>query len=158
MVGNVLPNGSFEDVNGGLPLNWRMPGGDKVKVVEEAGNHYIVISQKETPFDPRIFATLPVEMTWKTMRISARLKGVGLKPGKEAWQKATILVRILDKDNKELGYAPAPSLDADTDWKTVTTEFSLPAGADHLAIEVAHFGSAGDFSIDDVSFVPDPKP
>jgi hypothetical protein len=157
MAGNVLPNGNFEDLNGDALLNWRMPGGDKVKLAAEAGNHYIVITPKETPFDPRIFANLPLEATWKTMRISARLKGVSLKPGKEAWQKATIIVRIMDKDNKELGYAPAPSLDGDTDWKIVTTEFSLPTGADHLAIEVAHFGSAGEFSIDDISFVPNAK-
>jgi hypothetical protein len=106
MVGNVLPNGNFEDLNGGLPLNWRMPGGDKVKVVEAAGNHFISITQKETPFDSRIFATLPLEVAWKTMRISARLKGVALKPGKEAWQKATILCVSWTRTTKNWAMLP----------------------------------------------------
>ena len=61
----------------------------------------------------------------------------------------------MDKNDKLIAYAPKLALKQNCDWKPFSAVFDLPAGADHLNIEVSNIGTDGDFGADDISFVPE---
>ncbi|MBC7526921.1 MAG: hypothetical protein H7308_05165 [Chthonomonadaceae bacterium] len=85
----------------------------------------------------------------------ARLKVKGLKVGRDN-HTVSVILRIRDRENKLIAYAPALSLLKDADWKTLMQTFDLPSNADHILIEVSNIGLGGDFWADDLVFVSEP--
>ena len=85
----------------------------------------------------------------------AYLKVKGLKVGRDN-HTVSVILRIRDKENKLIAYAPALSLLKDADWKTLMQTFDLPSNADHILIEVSNIGLGGDLWADDLVFVPEP--
>ena len=154
---NVFPQGDFDHCDpADTPLGWQWTRYGNVSVVQEAGgNRYLHIGRELKDRTVQAFAHLPLKPDWKRMRVSARLKVKNLVRSANGLT-ASVIVRVEGKDNKMLGYAAKLALTQDTDWVRQEAEFVLPAGADHLDIEVSSIGTDGEFSADDIAFVPLP--
>jgi len=159
-AGAIFPEGGFEQLDPvGNPTGWTWtPYGNVSLAQEPSGNHYLCITHELADRTVQAHARLPLNPAWKTLQASARMKVSKLEMGPAPNLTAAAVLRFMDKDGKLLGYAPSLTLTKDTDWTTVTRTFDVPAGADHLDIEVSNIGKAGDFGMDDLVFVPNPKP
>lgn len=157
--GAVFPEGSFERLDPvGDPTGWNWtPYGNVSLAHEPNGNHFLRITHELPDRTVQAHARLPLDPAWKMLTASARMKVSGLQMGPAPNLTAAVVLRFMDKDGKLLGYAPSLTLIKDTDWTTVTRTFNIPAGADHLDIEVSNIGKGGDFGTDDLTFVPSPS-
>ncbi|MDQ3813389.1 MAG: beta-galactosidase [Armatimonadota bacterium] len=154
---NVLPNGNFEmlDANG-RPTGWDTPRRNS-RVVEENGNHYMVISKVTGEELPWLGLTVPLDPAWGRLRLSAKMRVRDLKLGAEGWQNARVGLRWEDAEGKLVGYPSMLEIKADTAWATLSSEFDVPAEAKRLAINPGIYGPAGELSIDDIQLVVLPK-
>ena len=155
---SIFPEGSFEQLDPvGNPTGWSWtPYGNVSLAQEPNGNHFLRITHELADRTVQAHARLPLDPAWKTLTASARMKVSGLRMGPAPNLTAAVVLRFMDKDGKLLGYAPSLTLNKDTDWITVTRTFAVPAGTDHLDIEVSNIGKGGDFGADDLIFVPSP--
>lgn len=156
----IFPEGGFERLDPvGSPIGWDWTPYGNVSLAEEpSGNHYLRIAHELADRTVQAHARLPLDPTWKSLKVSARLKVSKLQMGSAPNLTAAVVLRFMDKANKLLSYAPSLALTKDTGWTTLTETFSVPIGADHLDIEVSNIGQGGDFGADDLVFVPNPAP
>ena len=160
---SIVSNGSFEtDSNSDhRPDGWARPKSGVSWQVEE-GNHFLRLVSSQPGETVMLFqeVKLPadvraIEMTWR-QRIS------DLKPGKQAWFDARILVEFKDADGKKLSPSPAaPYARKNTEgWVERSAKFLVPEGARTLEFMPALFQvERGTFDLDDVVIRPiDPAP
>ncbi len=152
---NALPHGDFEHLDlAGAPIGWYWtPFGNVSLQADEKGNHTLHIDHKQADRALQAISRMDLNPAWKRIRVSARMRGSQIVPGASGLA-AQLVTRVADASDKMLGYGPTLALKADSDWTTMTEEFDLPAGADHLNIEVGNLGTGGDLWIDDIAYVP----
>ena len=152
---NVFPGGAFENIDArGVLLDWKPISGDTVRLVEEGSNHYCVLTTTNAQHPTVISARLPLDQSWRKLKVSARLRARNLQLGEQAWQNARVMLRFEDATGKPLGFPSCPQLGVDSDWVTLSTTFGVPTGATMLAIEPGVYGPAGELSVDDITVLP----
>lgn len=157
--GNVLSQGSFEQVDaGGKLVGWDILSDDNVKLMKNnKGNRYALLSSGNRG-QGHLFTNLPVEPSWKNLRVSARMRVSNLKVGKEAWETARVAVVFLDAQGKILTYGRQTDLSRDAAWVTVSTTSEVPPGTHRISIDVGVYAPQGEMAVDDISIVPNPPP
>ena len=152
---SLIPNGNFQldDNTDGTPDGWGAPKGP-LSYQKEGDNTFARLHSEKPGQTAMLYRLVPipdgvkaVELTWK-QRISE------IKPGKQAWFDARIMMEWKDADGKKLKGAPsAPYARKDTDgWVDKSIKFIVPEGAKNLEFMPALFQvQAGTFDLDDIT-------
>ncbi len=153
---NELADGGFENAARGAPAGWTF-GRTARWERDEAGNHFALIAvEKEVPEAERKIKTLlDADPSWKTLRVSARLRLRNSRPGQE--QNAHLGVVYYGANSQYLGLGPALTLTRDSEWATLSGRGEVPAGTQTLLLDVGVYGPAGELSVDDVRVVANPR-
>ena len=155
---SLVPNGSFEaDKNSvGWPDGWvRAKGG--VTWLAEDGNHFLRLAASQPGELVMLYQPVTIPAGVMALELTWRQRVSGLKPGKQPWFDARILLEFKDASGTKLAGAPsAPNTRKSTDgWVARSTKFLVPAGAHTLEFMPALFQvEAGTFDVDDVAIVP----
>lgn len=149
---NVLTNGDFEqlDVHGD-PVGWKMAP-PNTRISTENGNHYLVVDRLSPNTGTSAEQAVSVNPFWVRLRVSARVRGRGIRPGKEVWQCLQLGIRFLDAKGAALGYGGF-TIREDTDWKEMVGESEIPAGSKSFQVYPSSFGEAGELAIDNIRIV-----
>ena len=159
----LIPNGSFEtDKNSdGWPDGWvRAKNG--ASWPEESGNHFLRLASSKPGEMVLLYQPVALPAGVEALELTWRQRVTGLKPGKQAWFDARIMLEFKDAAGGKLTGAPgAPNTRKSTDgWITRSTKFLVPADARTLEFMPALFQvEAGTFDLDEVVLQPtDPAP
>jgi len=151
---SLLPNGSFEaDKNSaGWPDGWvRAKSG--VSWQAEGGNHFLRLASGKPGETVLLYQPVTIPAGVTALELTWRQRVTGLKPGKQPWFDARILMEFKDAAGGKLTGAPsAPNTRKSTDgWVARSTKFLVPEGARTLEFMPALFQvEAGTFDLDDV--------
>lgn len=156
-------NGSFEaDANADQwPDGWPRAKGGVTWQAEES-NHFLRLTSAQPGEMVLLFHSIPVPGDCRAMTLSWRMRCSNLKPGKQPWFDARVLLDFKDADGKKLSGGPAaPYSRQSTDgWVARQISFLVPDGARTLDFMPALFQvEQGTFDLDDVVLTPtDPEP
>jgi hypothetical protein len=160
--GSLISNGDFEQANkdGQFTADWGRADASHSWEAEN-GNHFLRITSTEPDkmfLSYREFVipagTPALELTWK-QRTS------NLKPGKEMWFDARIMMNFKDAAGKKIGSPSAPYTRSNSDgWVEKSARFLVPEGAVSLEFMPSLFQvKSGTLDLDDISLKPtDPAP
>jgi len=155
---SLLPNGGFgSDKNSaGWPDGWgRAKRG--VTWLAEDGNHFLRLAAGKPGEVVMLYQPVTIPAGVTALELSWRQRVSGLKPGKQPWFNARILMEFKDAAGAKLSGAPsAPNTRKSTDgWVARSTKFLVPEGARTLEFMPALFQvEAGTFDLDDVVLQP----
>jgi hypothetical protein len=153
-VENVIKNGSFDEQDDRLqPVGWKLPPGGAVSVMEGEGNNRYILF-KPLGDARRIWREFAIEPQWKTLKISARVRGRGLTAGKGAWENAHVGLVFYNAAGERFGYAWPVHAASDTDWVARSGIVAIPEGAVKAEVDAGNFGPTGEFSVDDLRVEP----
>lgn len=147
---NLIPGGDFENPTpAGQLQEWpALPA--KAKIVGQPGQRHLEIASTA-----EVDLKFPVQKDWKQMHISVRMRVQGMKPGKESWQIAKVMVRFDETmQGGKQWYQPGPEVRTDTDWVTIENTFEVSEGAGVMVIAPAMFADAGVAEFDDLVVQP----
>jgi endoglucanase len=157
---SLLKNGSMEAASNGWPEAW--PKNKDATYEAEEGNHFIRLKSATPGETVLLYHSIPMPKEAKALRLSWRQRIIDLKPGKQPWFDARIMLEFRDSaDNKISGSPSAPYARKSTDgWQERSIEFLVPEGAAALAMMPALFQvQSGIFDLDDIGLLPvDPLP
>jgi hypothetical protein len=157
-MGSLLGNGSFEadaDKND-WPDQWSRPksGGS---CESEEGNHFLRLTASEPGQLVMLYRQIRIPQAVKAIEFTWRQRVSNLKPGKEPWFDARILMDFKDAEGRKLTGGPgAPNTRKNTDgWVERKMTFLLPEGTVTLDLMPALFQvEKGTFDLDDLVLVP----
>lgn len=160
---SLLPNGGFEadTKSAGWPDGWvRAKNG--VSWQAEGGNHFLRLAAGKPGETVLLYQPVTIPAGVTALELTWRQRVSGLKPGKQPWFDARILMEFKDAAGGKLAGAPAaPNTRKSTDgWVARSTKFLVPESARTLEFMPALFQvEAGTFDLDDVVLQPtDPAP
>jgi hypothetical protein len=161
--GSLIPNGNFESDTDSdhWPDGWpRLKSGGSWQ--EENGNHFLRLSSSQPGETVLMYFPVTVPKGVGALELTWRQRVSDLKPGKQPWFDARIMMEFKDADGARLKGAPgAPNARKDTDgWVGRSAKFLVPEGAHTLEFMPALFQvERGTFDLDDVVLKPtDPAP
>jgi hypothetical protein len=159
----LVANGDFEaDANlDQWPDGWpRTKSG--VSWLAEGSNHFLRLISEKPGELVLFFHAIPLPQDCRALTLSWRMRCTDLKPGKQPWFDARILLDFKDAQGKKLSGGPsAPYARKDTDgWAERSISFLVPEGARTLELMPALFQvERGTFDLDDVVLtLTDPAP
>jgi hypothetical protein len=172
-TGSLVSNGDFEiDRAGkgkkpdGNPDDWGAPKAG-VSFVEENGNHFGRLDATAPDKMTMFYRTFDLPAEARALELSYRWRISGLKPGKEPWYDARIMLTFLDVAKKKVSPQPSPpntrkdtATEGTSDqdgggWVERRTPMLVPEGALTLEFMPALFQvKAGRLELDDVRLVP----
>ncbi len=158
---NVFPEGTFENVkiDPGGQTGWWGVTGDKVKIVEKNGQHWLRLENNvpgQSAQSGRRFALNP---DWDAVTIKVQSRVENLKVGKNAWETAKVDFEVLDGNKQPIpGVSATMSAAAtDTQWKESTARIELPGNAAYLHIITSLWVATGVFEVDDLQIFPEKR-
>lgn len=168
---NIFPQGDFERLDAsGKPIGWdRVPHvgwlrswGANFEIVKEGTNHYARFTDNSSSVaDSKkgvwLEAYLPLDPSWKYIRVTCRMRAKIRGLGGEDWFGAKVTMQFEDENGKAVRpYPPQPTLREDQPlWQFFAVRFPIPPGAKRLAIKPGLWGAIGVMSIDDITVVPE---
>ena len=153
---NLITNGNFEtdSKTAGWPDGWGGKAKDDSLTWEvETGNHFLRLHSTEPGKTVMIYRQVVIPAGAKAVQFSCRLRAADLKPGKEAWYDARVMMDFKDGGGTKLKPGPAaPYLRKSTDgWVERTARFVVPEGTKTLDVMPSLFQvNAGTLDVDDV--------
>ncbi len=160
---SLIANGNFEADRDAdqWPDGWgRNKSGVSWPV--EAGNHFLRLVSSKPGEMVMLYHSLRLPKDCQALTLSWRMRCSNLKPGKQPWFDARILLDFKDAAGSKLNGGPgAPYTRKSTDgWVERQLSFLVPAGAHTLEFMPALFQvEQGTFDLDDISLTPtDPAP
>ncbi|MFA6288010.1 MAG: cellulase family glycosylhydrolase [Opitutaceae bacterium] len=160
---SLVGNSSMEtDANAdGWPDKWpKLKAGGSWEL--ENGNHFIRMTATAPGATTMLYAEIPVPAGTPALEVSWRWRISGLKPGKQPWFDARLMMEFADAQHKKTAGSPsAPYTRRDTTgWAEKTARFLVPEGATTLKFMPALFQvQAGTMDLDDIVIRPtDPAP
>lgn len=161
--GELLPNGNFQtDENAdGTPDKW---GAAKAPLVwqTEGDNRFLRITAPEPDKMVLYYRLVNLPADAKALEFKWKQRITDLKPGKQAWYDARIMMDFKDATGQKVKGGPgAPYARKSTDgWVERSIQFLVPEGAVSLEIMPSLFQvEKGTFDLDDLSLkATDPKP
>jgi len=156
--GSLISNGDFE-ADRKKPEQWPDDWGRSNGITweTEAENHFLRMKAIEPGKAVLTFRTIDLPENVKAFELSWRQRVSGLKPGKEPWFDARIMMDFKDAAGKKLAGGPgAPNSRKDTDgWVDRKAAFLVPEGAVTLDLMPALFQvRSGTFDLDDILLKP----
>ena len=145
---NVFAMGDFE-------RGWVPPKHPNLSLAEADGNHFLRVTNDNAEHVQAAHLSVPVKPRWDAVKVSAKMRAVGLLRGKESWHNARLQLSFGGPDGKMVGkYGPVPRLDTDSEWTTRTVTQDVPKGAVTLRMSAGLWFSTGTMEIDDIRVVP----
>ena len=145
---NVFAMGDFE-------RDWVPAKRSNFTLAEVAGNRFLRVTNDNAEQAPATHFSVPVKPEWDAVKVSARMRAVGLRRGKESWHNARLQLSFGGPDGKMVGkYGPVPCLDEESDWTTRTVTQDVPTGAVTLRMSAGLWFATGTMEIDDIRVVP----
>ena len=161
--GNLFPNGSFEtDANGdGWPDGWgKIKTGGSWESAD--GNHFLRLHAERAGETVLLYQTIGIKDSVKAVELTWRQRVSDLKPGKEPWFDARIMIEFKDADGNKLpsGIGAPYTRKNTAGWEARSVKFLVPAKAVQLEVMPALLSvEAGTFDLDDFVLQPvDPAP
>lgn len=150
----LIPNGTFQldDNADGTPDGWNSPKGP-LSYQTEGDNTFVRLKSEKPGQTAMLYHLVPVPDGAKALELSWKQRISDLKPGKNSWFDARIMMEWKDADSKKLKGAPsAPYSRKNTDgWVEKSIKFIVPEGAKNLEFMPALFQvQAGTFDLDDI--------
>jgi len=162
-VKSLIANGNFEsDTNSDKwPDQWTRQK-EGVTWEAEGDNHFLRLTSSKPGEMVMIYHQVRLPAEVRAVTLTWRQRVSGLKPGKQPWFDARLLLEFKDADDKKLTGSPsAPYARKDTaGWVDRSTSFLVPEGTHLLEFMPSLFQvEAGTLDIDDVALVAaDPAP
>lgn len=153
---NLLRNGDLESA--AMAADWpdHWPRGKAgITWQKEGANHFLRLQSAAPGETVLLYQAVQLPGDAQALKLSWRQRIVGLKPGKQAWFDARVMLEFKDASGTKLEGSPAaPYARKDSDWTERSISFLVPAGATTLEfmpalLEVA----AGQFDLDDISLI-----
>ena len=157
---SLIANGNFEINRDGWPDQWPKPK-EGVKLVAEGENHFLRLESTKPGETVLLYHAIKLPADVRALALSFKMRTSNLKPGKQPWFDARILLEFKDKDGNKLPGGPAaPYLRNNSDWVEKKISFLVPAGATTLEFMPSLLQvETGTLDLDDVSLTPtDPAP
>ena len=157
--GSLVSNGNFEtDLKQPLatPDDWGAAKGGVSFEVED-GNHFVRIKAIEPNQTTMVYRTFDLPADVKALELTYRWRVSELKPGKEPWHDARVMLTFQDVAKNKLAPQPGPPYTRkNTDgWVERSVKFLVPEGALTLEFMPALFQvQAGTFDLDDIVLKP----
>jgi len=159
----LLPNSGFEvDADRDQwPDHWpTLPAGGSW--IEEDGNRFLRLTSVEPGKMLMLYREVPIPAGVEALELSWRQRITGLKPGKEPWFDARIMIEFVGVHGDKVTPAPpAPFSRKDIpEWETRGISFLVPKGAAVMKLMPTLFNvQAGTWDLDDIVLRPtDPEP
>lgn len=154
----LLANGNFEvDANSdGWPDHWPRPK-QGIRLATEEQNQFLQLVSSKPGETVMLYHAVKVPKDVRALTLSWRARVKDLKPGKQPWFDARILLEFKDKAGNKLANNPAPPYwRKDTNgWVERSVSFLVPEGAATLEFMPALFqAEAGTLDLDDVQLKP----
>lgn len=157
----LIANGNFEAAKDQWPEKWAKPKAG-IRWIEEDGNHFLRLSSAEPGMMILLYHRVDLPATAKALKLEWRQRVTDLKPGKQPWFDARIMLDFKSAAGEKLKPAPgAPYTRKNTEgWVKRSIEFLVPDGAKSLDFMPTLFQvEKGTFDLDDVSLIAiDPAP
>ena len=156
--GNLISNGDFEADKKKAdqwPDDWGKAKGATWEA--EEANHFIRMKSEAPGETVLLFRTIDMPADARALELTWRQRVTDLKPGKEPWFDARIMMDFKDAAGKKLPGGPgAPNARKSTEgWVEKKTAFLVPEGAVTLDFIPALFQvQKGTFDIDDIVLKP----
>lgn len=150
---NVFPEGSFESVpiDPGGQTGWWGVTGDKVKIVEKNGQHWLRLENRVPGQSAQTGRRFPLNPDWGALTIKARLRTEAITVGKNPWETPKIDFEMLDANQQSIPTAAATiAVTTDTPWKEFTAKIAVPANAAYLHIVPSLWMATGVLEVDDL--------
>ncbi|HEY3333429.1 MAG TPA: hypothetical protein VGK19_25585 [Capsulimonadaceae bacterium] len=148
-------DGSFEKVDAnGDPIGWPT-GGSGWAVESSAGNHFLRAVNKTTASRPEARLAYAVNPAWKTLTVSARIRGKDVKPGTGSGQAPGMNLAFLDATGNQIYPLPVSGIEitADSDWAEKSGTFTVPGNAKFFILVPIMRNCTGQCDIDDVKII-----
>ncbi len=153
---SLIVNGDFETAKDQWPEHWQRPKVG-VRYLEEGGNHFLRLTATEPGMTVILYRSVAIPADVKALKLTWRERVMDLKPGKQPWFDARIMLDFKDVSGNKLKPAPAaPYTRKSTDgWVERKEEFLVPKGTRSLELMPTLFQvEKGTFDLDDVALVP----
>lgn len=157
---NAIENGDFETLDAASqPSGWSLSQGvpaaqSATRLAEEGGNHYVQLKAVGEGEARKISRQVLVQPGWKSLKVTARVRGKGLRSGPEEYEDAHIGLVFFNAGNTEVGYAIPITLSADSDWTVLSAAGEVPPEAHHVVLDAGNGGVGGEFDVDDIVLEP----
>jgi hypothetical protein len=159
---SLIANGNLElDANADAwPDQWPRAK-DGIRWEKEGDNHFFRLESSKPGETVLLYHSVKLPKDVPALKLTWRQRITGLKPGKQAWFDARVMLEFKDSDGKKLTGSPAaPYARKDADWTERSFSFLVPEGATTLEFMPALLQvEAGKFDLDDIALVAaDPAP
>lgn len=155
---SLIANGNFEadKKNAGWPDHWGKPKTDGLWETE-GGNHYLRLKASAPGQMTLVFREIDLPADTQALELSWRQRTTDMKPGKEVFHDARIMLEFKDAAGKKLPGKPSPpnTRGNSTGWIEKKAQFLVPPDAVMLEFMPALFQvRAGTFDLDDIVLKP----
>ncbi|MBV9865665.1 MAG: hypothetical protein JO316_09965 [Abitibacteriaceae bacterium] len=152
-----FPEGDFEHLDAlGNPIGWRMNDSQHIKLIEEAGNHFLRLDNSPGPDGKWVpFLAAPcrfrLDPIWKKVRIKARMRVHDLKMGSRGYEDARLTPLFEDAKGHQAGPdTPVLDLKQDCDWVEKSVTLTVTPGSVYLTLSPEMLGCSGVADYDDI--------
>jgi len=151
-----LLNGSFTKSTNGVPDDWfyvrqaelEPSGGPR-------GVPALVFTNADPGRDAHALQGLGMDGSrYRAVRISVRIKGENLLPGKERYEMPGIFISFFDANNKKVGDNKVGPWLGTFPWRQVHTDWKVPPDARMAMFQIGLRGATGRLSIAEVRLTP----
>jgi hypothetical protein len=154
-TGSLLPNGDFEKEGKatGWPDGW--PKQAQASWEKEGDNHFLRLKASEPGKTVMLYRLIDLPAGTKALEMTWRQRVTDLKPGKEPWFDARIMMEFKDAAGKKLAQKPSPPYTRNNTegWVEKRTQFLVPEGAISLEFMPSLFQVVrGTLDLDDIVF------
>jgi beta-galactosidase len=128
--------------------DWTRGDPSQVSRVAEGGVTFVRLQRSE-PGATMIERSLPIDASWKSLLVSARLRGKDIKTGGKSYETPLVQVIFFDAGGQQVGGWPAKlQVPLDTDWHVQRQRYVLPEGAATVRLQLWLINSSGVFDVD----------
>jgi hypothetical protein len=154
LIGNA--NLETDADNDQWPDNWPREKENGAWVAEE-GNHFIRLTSPKPGATVMLYHEIKIPSGVQALELSWRQRVTNLKPGKQSWFDARIMMDFLDASREKVSPSPsAPYTRKNTNgWEQKSAQFLVPEGAVFLKFMPALFQvETGTWDLDDIVLQP----
>ena len=154
LIGNA--NLETDADNDQWPDNWPREKENGAWVVEE-GNHFIRLTSPKPGATVMLYHEIKIPAGVQALELAWRQRVTNLKPGKQAWFDARIMMDFMDASRGKVSPSPsAPYTRKNTNgWEQKSAQFLVPEGAVFLKFMPALFQvETGTWDLDDIVLQP----
>lgn len=154
---SLLTNGGFELDSKGAnwPDDWPHPAGARWE--QEDGGHFLRLRPDAPGQTLVLYRAVRLRPGCQALELACRVRHADIKPGREAWHDARIVLHFKDDAGRERVPAPAPLVfrGDSKGWTQCRSRFLVPAKATLLEVMPAMFQVAsGTLDLDDFILKP----